>query len=137
MAASCGHNSGCAGARPALAQVVATWLASLLVLAGHLAEHPAASAAAADAEQGQLPLPPTPPSKQDLAAYAHSPTPSKHLPICCTPFPQLLACQIARSLSPRDRDCAVKLAGQGCKLKRGCAWPDAPVWGGYLRGTHA
>ena len=50
--------------------MVATWLASLLVLASHLAAHPAASSAAADAEQGQLPQPPTPPSKQDLAACA-------------------------------------------------------------------
>lgn len=49
-------------------EVVATWLASLLLLADHLAKHPTASSAAADAEQGQLPLPPTPPSKQELAA---------------------------------------------------------------------
>ena len=51
-------------------EVVAAWLASLLVLADHLAQHPAATSAAADAEQGQLPLPPTPPSKQELAACA-------------------------------------------------------------------
>jgi hypothetical protein len=49
-------------------EVVATWLASMLVLADHLAHHPRASTAASQAEQGQLPLPPTPPSKQDLAA---------------------------------------------------------------------
>lgn len=49
-------------------EVVATWLASLLVLAQHLAQHPAATSATAEAEQDQLPLPPTPPSKQELAA---------------------------------------------------------------------
>lgn len=49
-------------------EVVATWLASLLVLADHLAANPAASSANAEAEQDQLPLPPTPPSKQDLVA---------------------------------------------------------------------
>ena len=49
-------------------EVVATWLASLLVLAQHLADHPAATSAATEAEQEQLPLPPTPPSKQELAA---------------------------------------------------------------------
>ena len=49
-------------------EVVATWLASLLVLADHLAANPAASSAAAEAEQDQLPFPPTPPSKQELVA---------------------------------------------------------------------
>ena len=49
-------------------EVVATWLASLLLLADHLAANPAASSANAEAEQDQLPLPPTPPSKQDLVA---------------------------------------------------------------------
>lgn len=49
-------------------EVVATWLASMLLLADHLAQHPAASSAESQAEQDQLPLPPTPPSKQDLAA---------------------------------------------------------------------
>ena len=49
-------------------EVVATWLASLLVLADHLAANPAASSAAAEAEQDQPPFPPTPPSKQELVA---------------------------------------------------------------------
>ena len=49
-------------------EVVATWLASLLVLADHLAANPAASSANAEAEQEQQPFPPTPPSKQDLVA---------------------------------------------------------------------
>ena len=49
-------------------EVVATWLASLLVLADHLAANPSASSANAEAEQDQLPLPPTPPSKQELVA---------------------------------------------------------------------
>ena len=50
--------------------VVARWLGSLLVLAAHLAAHPAASSAAHDAGQSQLPLPPVKPSKQDLVRCA-------------------------------------------------------------------
>ncbi|KAK9841020.1 hypothetical protein WJX81_006161 [Elliptochloris bilobata] len=48
-------------------EVVSRWLATLLVLADHLAAHPAASAAADTAGQDGLPLPQTPPTKQDLA----------------------------------------------------------------------
>ena len=44
--------------------MVARWLATLLVLADHLAAHPAASAAADTAGQNGLPLPQTPPTKQ-------------------------------------------------------------------------
>ena len=44
--------------------MVAHWLATLLVLADHLAAHPAASAAADTAGQDGLPLPQTPPTKQ-------------------------------------------------------------------------
>jgi hypothetical protein len=53
--------------RGARAQVVVRWLATLLVLAEHLAANPAASAAADTAGQDGLPLPQTPPTKQDLA----------------------------------------------------------------------
>ncbi len=48
--------------------VVATWLAALLTLAEHLAANPRASLTKNDADQHQLPLPPVPPFKQDLAA---------------------------------------------------------------------
>ena len=48
--------------------VVATWLAALLTLAEHLAANPRASLLKNDADQHQLPLPPVPPFKQDLAA---------------------------------------------------------------------
>ncbi len=51
-------------------QVVARWLATLLVLADHLAANPVASAAADTAGQDGLPLPQTPPTKQDLALCA-------------------------------------------------------------------
>jgi hypothetical protein len=47
--------------------VVVRWLATLLVLADHLAANPVASAAADTAGQDGLPLPQTPPTKQDLA----------------------------------------------------------------------
>ena len=48
--------------------VVATWLAAILTLAEHLAANPRASLLKNDADQHQLPLPPVPPFKQDLAA---------------------------------------------------------------------
>ena len=66
-------------------EVVATWLASLLVLADHLAANPAASSASAEAEQDQQPLPPTPPSKQELVACV--PT------TACKPYSSLRASQ--------------------------------------------
>ncbi|KAK9866978.1 hypothetical protein WJX84_000427 [Apatococcus fuscideae] len=50
--------------------VVATWLAALLTLAEHLAANPRASLLKNDADQHQLPIPPVPPFKQDLAAMA-------------------------------------------------------------------
>ena len=92
------------------AQVVATWLASLLVLAGHLAEHPAASAAAADAEQEQGPLPPTPPSKQDLAA-------------CVAPHnPRSLPCHPVRHWTDGAHACE-PITGPGrCEERKGTFW---------------
>lgn len=51
--------------------MVARWLATLLVLADHLAAHPAASAAADTAGQDGLPLPQTPPTKQARPSVGH------------------------------------------------------------------
>ena len=51
------------------AQVVVTWVATILTLADHLAKHPVASHAAQNAEQQQQPLPKGSTSKMDLAKY--------------------------------------------------------------------
>ena len=47
-------------------------MGALLVLADHVAARPRGSAASRQAQQIQLPLPPTPPFKQDLARSAET-----------------------------------------------------------------
>lgn len=83
---------------------VARWLGALLVLAAHLAAHPTASAAAHDARQSQLPLPPVKPTEQDLVRWAGTGT---CVSSCC--------------MLGVDRGCSWPAASGLCTRPRCCA----------------